>query len=129
MFSTGEPQIWDVEAAKCSFYTFWAGGVSESLTSGFLSVTAAGPWNELVVTKPMAVNQFTGATRFTTGGGGRKTVNSINFIGLPPDTRTIPNPLQISTGITISIGAGTNLGDMKLELLGTPDGLLPFKGP
>ena len=25
-------QIWDEKAAKCSFYTFWAGGVSKSLS-------------------------------------------------------------------------------------------------
>jgi hypothetical protein len=61
-------QIWDEKAAKCSFYTFWTGGVSKSLTPGFLSATFAGPWNDLLVTKPMAVNQSTGATRFTTGG-------------------------------------------------------------
>jgi hypothetical protein len=122
-------QIWDQKAGKCSFYTFWAGGVSKSLTPGFLSATLAGPWNDLVVTKPMAVNQFTGATRFTTGGAGNSTVNYINFMNLPPGTQTIPNPLRLNTGFTIGIGGGTSVGSMKLELLGTSDGLLPFKGP
>jgi hypothetical protein len=122
-------QIWDVEAGKCSFYTYWAGGVSKSLTPGFLSATMAGDWNDLVVTKPIAVNQFTGATRFTTGGGGNDSWNYINFMGLPADTQTVPNPVGISTGFTIGIGGGSSVGNMHLELLGTSDGLLPFKGP
>jgi len=122
-------QIWDQKAGKCSFYTYWAGGMSKSLTPGWLSATLAGDWNDLSVTKPIAVNQFTGATRFTTGGGGNKTWNYINFMGLPPGTETIPNPLPIKTGFTIGIGGGTSAGKMNLELVGTPDGLLPFKGP
>ncbi len=122
-------QIWDQKAEKCSFYTFWAGGISKSVTPGFLSATTAGPWNDLVVTKPMAVNQFTGATRFTTGGAGSLTKNYINFMGLPPDTQTVPNPVPLNTGFTFGIGGGTSAGEMKLELLGTPDGVLPFKGP
>jgi hypothetical protein len=122
-------QIWDEKANLCSFYTYWAGGVSKSITPGFLSATGAGPWNDFAVTLPLAVNQFTGATRFTTGGGGSWTDNTINFMGLPPGTKTIPNPLKISTGFTIGIGGGTSVGTMNLELLGTPDGLLPFKGP
>jgi len=122
-------QIWDEKAGKCSFYTYWAGGISKSVTPGFLSATLAGRWNDFSVTKAMAVNQFTGATRFTTGGGGSVTKNYINFMDLPPGTQTIPNPLPLNTGITIGIGAGTSIGNMKLELVGTPDGLLPFKGP
>jgi hypothetical protein len=122
-------QIWDEKAGKCSFYTFWAGGVSKSLTPGWLSATMAGGWNDFVVTKPLAVNQFTGATRFTTGGGGNSSKNYINFMGLPPDTQTVPNPLPLNTGFTIGIGGGTSVGNMNLELVGTPDGLLPFKGP
>jgi hypothetical protein len=56
-------------------------------------------------------------------------VNYINFMNLPPGTQTIPNPLRLNTGFTIGIGGGTSVGNMKLELLGTSDGLLPFKGP
>jgi hypothetical protein len=122
-------QIWDEKAKLCSFYTYWAGGVSKSITPGFLSATMAGPWNDFLVNQPLAVNQFTGSTRFTTGGGGSWTDNTINFMGLPPGTWTIPNPLKINTGFTIGIGGGTSVGNMNLELLGTPDGLLPFKGP
>jgi hypothetical protein len=121
-------QIWDEKAGKCSFYTFWAGGMSKSLTPGFLSATMAGPWNDFVVTKPLAVNQFIGAIRFTTGGGGNWTKNYINFMDLPAGTQTIPNPLPLNTGFTIGIGGGTSVGNMTLELLGTRDGLLPFKG-
>ncbi len=122
-------QIWDQKAGKCSFYTFWAGGISKSVTPGFLSATKAGPWNDFAVNKALAVNQFIGATRFTTAGGGNDTKNYMNFMDLPADTHTIPNPLSLNTGFTIGIGGGTSVGNMKLELLGTPDGLLPFKGP
>jgi hypothetical protein len=88
-----------------------------------------GPWTDFNVTKPMAVNQFTGATRFTTGGAAWWTKNYINFMALPSGTATDPNPLPIDTGFTIGIGAGTSVGTMRLELLGEPGGLLPFKGP
>lgn len=99
-------QIWDQKAQLCCFYTFWAGGFSKSLTPGWLSATMPGGWNDFTVTKPMAVNQFIGATRFTTGGGGSKTKNYINFMGLPEGTQTIPNPLPIETGFTIGVGGG-----------------------
>jgi hypothetical protein len=122
-------QIWDQKAGKCSFYTYWAAGGSGSLTPGFLSATTAGPWNDLVVTKPMAVNRFTGPSRFSTAGGGSLTKNYINFMGLPPGIATVPNPLPLNTGFTYGINGGTSAGKMKLELLGTSDGLLPFKGP
>lgn len=123
-------QIWDEKAALCSFYTFWAMGASGGLIPGqWLSATLAGPWTDFTVTKALAVNQFTGATRFTTGGAAWWTKNYINFMALPPGTATDPNPLPIDTGFTIGIGAGTSAGTMRLELLGTPDGLLPFKGP
>jgi hypothetical protein len=122
-------QIWDEKAGKCSFYTFWAGGLSKGLTPGFLSATDAGPWNDMEVNKPIAVNAFTGTTRFTTGGGGNTTWNYIDFMGLPPGTQTLPSPLPISTGFTYGLGGGSSVGDMRLELLGTSDGLLPFKGP
>ena len=123
-------QIWDEKAGLCSFYTYWAAGASGGAIPGaWLSATKAGPWNDFSVSKQMAVNQFTGATRFTTGGGGSVSKNYINFMALPPGTQTIPNPLPINTGFTIGIGAGTSAGNMRLEKLGTPDGLLPFKGP
>jgi hypothetical protein len=122
-------EIWDQKSTKCSCYTYWAGGVSKSLTPGFLSATLKGDWNELVTNKPMAVNQFTGATRFTTGGAGRFTVNYINFMDLPAGTHTIPNPLPLRTGTTIGAGAGTNIGKMTLMLLGTLNGLYPCTAP
>ena len=123
-------QIWDEKAALCSFYTYGATGVSAGVIPGaWLSATLAGPWNDFTVTKEMAVNQFVGPTRFTTGGAGPWTKNYINFMALPPGTQTIPNPLPIDTGFTIGIGAGTSVGQMTLVMAGTPDGLLPFKGP
>ena len=57
--------------------------MSKSLTPGFVSATMAGPWNDFVVSKALAVNQFIGAIRFTTGGGGNWTKNYINFMDLP----------------------------------------------
>ncbi len=124
-------QIWDQKASKCSFYTFWAPGsaVSKGLTPGWLSATNAGPWNDLVVTQPIAVNQFVGPTTFATGGGGNETRNYISFMGLPRGTHTIPSQVPLKTGFTFGIGGGASFGDMTLEMLGTSDGLLPFKGP
>lgn len=122
-------QIWDQKAGTCSFYTYWAGGLSASLTPGWLSATSEGPWNDMVVTKAVAVNQFSGAARFTTGGAGSRTLNYITFISLPPETVTVPSPVPLQTGFTLGIGGGTSVGDLKLELVGTANGVLPFKGP
>jgi hypothetical protein len=123
-------QIWDEKAGRCSFYTYWADAVGGSLIPGaWLSATLAGPWNDFTVTKEMGAHQFDGPARFSTGGGGNWTWNYINFMALPVGTKTIPNPLRIDTGFTIGIGAGTSAGLMRLEMLGTTDGLLPFKGP
>jgi hypothetical protein len=123
-------QIWDPRASLCSFYTYWAGGVSAGFIPGaWLSATLSGPWNDFYTSDPLAVNQFAGPTRFSTAGAGPWTENVINFMGLPGRTMTVPNPLRINTGFTIGIGAGTSTGILRLELLGTPDGLLPFKGP
>jgi len=123
-------QIWDQMARLCSFYTYWAAGAGGGLIPGaWLSATMPGDWNDFTTNKPLAVNGFGGAARFTTGGGGPWTKNYINFMGLPPGTMTVPNPLPFSTGFTIGIGAGTSVGMVRLEKLGTADGLLPFTGP
>jgi hypothetical protein len=123
-------QIWDQKAGLCSFYTYWAGGGSGGLVPGaWLSATMPGDWNYFSTNKPLAVNQFGGPARFTTGGVGPWSKNYVNFMGLPPGTMTVPNPLPFSTGFTIGIGAGTSVGTMRLEKLGTADGLLPFAGP
>lgn len=123
-------QIWDEKAAICSFYTYWAAGVSGGLIPGaWLSATKAGPWNDFEITKAIAVNEFAGSARFTTGGGGSISKNYVNFMGLPAGAKTTPNPLAINTGFTIGIGAGSSVGAMTLEKVGTTDGLLPFKGP
>ena len=83
------------------------------------SATMPGDWNDFSTNKPLAVNQFGGPARFTTGGAGPWTKNYINFMGLPPGTMTVPNPLPFSTGFTIGIGAGTSVGTMRLEKVGT----------
>jgi hypothetical protein len=122
--------IWDEKAALSSNYTYWAGGASGGVIPRlWASGTKAGPWNDFEVTKAIAVNEFAGAARFTTGGAGSTSVNYLNFMGLPPGVRTLPNPLPISTGFTLGAGAGTSAGVLKLELCSTPDGLLPYKGP
>jgi hypothetical protein len=123
-------EIWDEKAQLCSYYTYWGQGPSGGLIPGqWLSSTAKGPWNDLAVTKPMSVNAFDGPARFTTGGAGSTTWNYINFMSLPPGTATIPNPAPMSTGFTLGIGAGTSVGPMRLEKLGTDDGLLRRTSP
>jgi|APLak6261659120_1056016.scaffolds.fasta_scaffold04403_2 hypothetical protein len=123
-------EIWDENAGLSSFYTYWAGGVTGGIKGGpWLSATSKGPWNDFVVTKAIGANEFSGPTRFTTGGGGSLSKNYINFMGLPLGTQTLPNPLPINTGFTFGIGAGTSVGTMQLFKAGEPDGLLPFKGP
>jgi hypothetical protein len=123
-------EIWDEKASVCSFYTYWAGGVSKGLLAkSWLSATMPGDWNDFEVSDKIQANEFGGATRFTTGGALWWTKNWINFMGLPRGIATVPNPLPLETGVTIGAGAGTTAGQLRLELLGTPDGLLPFKGP
>lgn len=121
-------QILDEKSGLCSFYSYWAQGAAGGVIPGqWLSATKAGPWNDFSVTREMGANQFDGPARFSTAGAGNNTVNVINFMSLPSGATTIPNPLNISTGFTIGIGAGTTLGLMQLELLGTSDGLMPCK--
>src|SRR5262249_45617316 len=121
-------QIWDEKAQICSFYTYRATGVAGGPIPGaWLSATTAGDWTDLTVSKAMGVNQFTGPTRFTTVGAGPISWNYINFMDLR-GAQTIPNPLPISTGFTIGVGGGTSVGIMKLETVGTKDGLLPYRG-
>jgi hypothetical protein len=121
-------QIWDVKAGLCSYYTYGGSGISFSLKSP-LSGTTEGDWNDFSVTKPMAVNQFTGFARFTTIGAGPFSGNYLHFMHLPNGTQTIPSPLPINTGFTIVPGGGSSIGTMTLEMRGTIDGLIPYKGP
>jgi len=44
-------------------------------------------------------------------------------MGLPRGIATRPNPLEISTGFTVGIGASTSVGKMILQFTG------PFTGP
>jgi len=123
-------QIWDEKAGITSIYTYWAGGVAGGVISGqWFSGTLPGPWNDFTTDKPLAVNQFGGAARFTTAGGGSWTKNYINFMSLPSGASTVPNPLPIDTGFTIGISAGTSVGYLRLEKLGGASGAWPFSGP
>lgn len=122
-------QIWDVHASLTSFYTFSALGGGFSPIPLWLSGTLPGPWNDLFVSKALAANAFGGAARFTTGGGGGKTVNYLDFMGLPAGFRTIPSPAKIETGFTLGVGGSSTVGRLTLQKLGTRTGLLPFTGP
>ncbi len=42
---------------------------------------------------------------------------------MPRATRTLPNPLSLSTGFTVGAGGSTTVGKMILQLTG------PFTGP
>ncbi|MEL6521444.1 MAG: OmpA family protein [Pseudomonadota bacterium] len=122
-------EIWDVQAGHCSFYQYFAGGISGGVLDGsWLSATMRGPWNDMTTSGPIAANQFGGPARFTTGGGGPWSYNVVNFMGLPGDVRTVPNPFRMDTGFTIGLGGGTSVGRMELVYVGTPDGLLPYRG-
>lgn len=121
-------QIWDTKAGLCSYYAYAGSGGGFSLKSP-VSVTTEGDWNDFSVTKPMAVNQFTGFARFTTLGAGPFSGNFLHFMHLQNGTQTIPSPLPINTGFTIVPGGGSSIGTMNLEMRGTIDGLISFKGP
>ena len=122
-------QIWDVQAGLCSFYHYTAGGFSGGILDGLpLSATLEGPWNDMRVSGPISVNQFGGAARFTTGGGGPWSYNVVNFMSLPGNVRTVPNPFRMDTGFTIGIGGGTSVGTMTLEMAGTSYGFRPYSG-
>jgi hypothetical protein len=61
-------------------------------------------------------------------GGADVSKNYLNFMDLPKGVHTIPNPIDIETGTTLGVGAGTNVGYMYLLKLYTEDGLLPDNG-
>lgn len=115
-------QIWDPAHALASIYVYFAAGGGRSVRLP-LSVTLRGPWNDFSVTGAMAVNQFGGACRFTSGGGLWWTWNYINMMGLPPGIATIPRSMSIETGFTVGIGAGTTVGSLRIADTG------PFSGP
>jgi hypothetical protein len=117
-------QIWDTTNNVTTFYSYEAGGVGKGVKGGPpLSVTLQGPWNDFTVTHAMGVDEFGGAARFSTAGTMWWTFNYVNFMGLPRRTKTDPNPLEISTGFTVGVGASSSVGVM------VRGPTYPFSGP
>jgi hypothetical protein len=114
-------QIWDPAHSVSSLYEYTGGGIGVSVRS--VSATMSGPWNDFRTTGPVAVNEFGGAARFTTGGAGSYTLNYLNMMQMPRGTATSPNPLSLSTGFTVGAGGSTTVGYMALVTTG------PFVGP
>jgi hypothetical protein len=114
-------QIWDEKNRIASIYVF--SGLGKGAGALPLSVTLKGPWNDFRTTGPVAVNEFGGAARFTTGGVAWFTLNYLNMMAMPRGTRTNPNPLSLSTGFTVGAGGSTTVGTMILQFTG------PFTGP
>ena len=88
-----------------------------------ISVTLRGPFNDFKTSGPVAVDEFGGPARFTTGGAGSISSNHLNMMSMPRGTKTIPNPLSLSTGFTVGAGVSTTVGTMILQLTA------PFTGP
>ena len=113
--------IWDKANSISSIYVY--SGVSFGVSAWWASVTLEGPWNDCSTSGPVAVNEFGGPARFTTGGTAWSTLNYLNMMSMPRGTKTNPNPLKISTGFTVGAGGSTSLGEMILQQTG------PFTGP
>ena len=88
-----------------------------------ISVTLRGPFNDFKTSGPVAVDEFAGLARFTSGGAGSVTSNHLNMMSMPRGTKTVPNPLSLSTGFTVGAGVSTTAGKMILQLTA------PFIGP
>jgi hypothetical protein len=117
-------QIWDFTNQVTTFYQYTSTGVGKGVKGGPpLSVTLEGPWNDFVTTGLLGTDEFDGAARFTTAGAMWWTKNIVNFMGLPRSIKTDPNPLEISTGFTVGLGASTSVGAM------IEGPTYPFKGP
>jgi hypothetical protein len=114
-------QIWDEKNGVTSFYTYSGIAIGKSWKS--VSTTLKGPWNDFETTGEVAVDEFGGAARFTTGGAGSYTLNYLNMMRMPRGTKTSPNPLELSTGVTVGIGLSTGVGGMFLQSTS------PFHGP
>src|SRR5205814_7596319 len=112
-------QIWDFQHGVGAIYEYTGGGVGVSVKLGkSISATMKGPWNDFATTGLVAVDEFAGAARFTTGGAGSWTLNYLNMMQMPRGTATNPNPLSISTGFTVGIGASTTVGYLALGTAG-----------
>jgi hypothetical protein len=116
-------QIWDVSHSVTCFYEYTGGGIGASVLP--IGGTLSGPWNDFRTTGPVAVVEFGGPARFTTAGAGPWTVNYLNMMGMPRGTATSPNPLSLSTGFTMGLGASTTVGGM----IPADPNPWPFSGP
>lgn len=114
-------QIWDPANSITSFYVYKGAGIGRGGMP--LSVTLKGPWNDFSTTVPVSVSEFGGAARFSTAGAGPFTNNYLNMMSMPRNAATSPNPLAISTGFTIGIGASSGAGELELFFTGS------FNGP
>jgi hypothetical protein len=113
--------IWDPAHSISSIYGYSA--LSGGGSAMPVSVTLEGPWNDFMTSGLVAVNEFGGAARFTTGGAAWFTINYLNMMSMPRGTKTYPNPLRISTGFTVGLSVSTSIGSMTLQSSG------PFTGP
>jgi hypothetical protein len=104
-------QVWDPSHMLTCFYLYESGGLGKGVGAA-VSATLTGPWNRFDTSLPIAVDQFGGAARFSTAGGGAWTWNYLNLMGLPPGVKTIPNPLTLETGFTVGLGVSTSVGKM-----------------
>ena len=113
-------QVWDHENRMSSVYVF--SGIGRGVGALPVSVTLEGPWNDFRTSGPVAVDEFGGPARFTTGGTAWFTLNYLNMMAIPRGTRTVPNPLSLSTGFTVGVGGSATVGAMILQFTG------PFSG-
>lgn len=116
-------QIWDVSYGITCFYQYTGAGGGASVLP--IGATLQGPWNNFRTTGPLNVCEFGGAARFTTAGAGPWTLNYLNMMSMPRGTATSPNPLSLSTGFTIGLGASTTVGRM----IPADRNPWPFTGP
>jgi hypothetical protein len=114
--------IWDVANGISGIYHYEGAGTGKGFKLP-LSCTLKGPWNDMTTTGLLSVDEFGGAARWTSGGGGPWTWNYLNMMSLPRHISTVPRSLQLATGFTVGIGSGTSVGALMLVLSG------PFRGP
>lgn len=115
-------QVWAPSLSVTTFYEYLSGGFGKGRGVA-LSATLKGPFNDFATSAPIATTDFGGAARYTTSGVGPFSVNFLNFMGLPPGVKTIPNPLKIDTGFTVGLGMSSSVGSMNRGFTG------PFSGP
>lgn len=115
-------QVWAPSLSLTTFYEYAAGGLGKGRGLA-LSATLKGPFNDFATSAPISTTDFGGAARFSTTGFGPFSVNFLNFAGLPPGVKTIPNPLKIQTGFTVGLGMSSSVGKMNRGFTG------PFTGP